>query len=327
MGKDRIEALFAGALAALLLLGANHFSPLLSPLLLFLPLPILAVGLRHGPSHGLIALGILSVAAWIEVPGWIYPVMNASIFGIFPLLAAQMLRMGWRTIHCGAVAFYLGAIGLLLGILLSHVLDVGLESLLTAQMDAIREEIVLSLRESRSLDAARLAEVELGLTHSFRTAALMLLGGMGLGWFLIQTLNLVVIRPLAERWNIPLAKEDLDDWRVPEFLVWPFIACILASLGGNGILRFLGINLGVYLTAPYFLQGVSVARSAFRHYKVGGFLRGSFYALLLFWMEFALLVAAVGLFDTWVDFRQRFFAARKSGLPPGGDNGHGSDSA
>lgn len=328
MGKKEItDSLFAGALAALLLIGANHFSPLLSPMLLFLPLPILAVGLRYDLRHGLISVAFLAVAAWIEVRGWIYPLMTVTVFGLFPLLAPRMMRMGWRTVHCGGLAFVLGAAALLSGMLLAALFGVNLEALLVEQMDAIREGIVQALRESGNLDAARMAEVDQALTHSFRTAALLLLGGMGLGWFLIQAINLVAVRPFATRWQIPLVEEDLDNWRVPEALIWPFIACVAAGMAGEGTVRFFGINLGIYLTAPYFLQGVSIFRSAFRHYKVGSMLRGAFYALLLFWMEFALLVTAVGLFDTWVDFRLRFFAARKTGLPPGGDNGHGSDSA
>ncbi len=100
--------------------------------------------------------------------------------------------------------------------------------------------------------------------------------------------------------------------RPPEWVVW--IAIALAVLGyvdwqwPTPWLRTIVWNSGLVLSAVYFMTGLAVAGFAGRLFRPGPFLMAAV-LVLVFLAGLYPVLAMLGLFDTWADFRERMVRA------------------
>ncbi|MBF0583703.1 MAG: DUF2232 domain-containing protein [Magnetococcales bacterium] len=316
VNKITTHPVSAGLLSAGLLLLPLWF-PLLTPLQAVLPLPVLLVSLRAGHRAGWQAVAILMASAWAVGAGLLFPVVVFLLFAAFPLLAAWLLRGGWRIGQCAFVAFLLGNLVLLAIMGWAMLGGVDLPAQLAQSMNGLKDEVLTSLT-SRGMSAIDLAEFRDNLDQFITLISLLLPVMVLTGWFLIQVGNLLLARTLLNRWEASqLVDEDLAALRLPFGLVWAVIAMALLALLTHGFWRHLGINWGIFLAVPYFFQGLAIIQRAFQWYNVSGFMRGMLLTALFFWTGMVLLVLLVGLFDTWIDFRLRFFHHREGETPSG----------
>ncbi|MEO5350007.1 MAG: YybS family protein [Magnetococcus sp. YQC-3] len=316
LNRITTNSVFAGLLSTGFLLLPLWF-PLLTPIQAVMPLPLLLVALRVGNQAGWQAITLLLASAWLVSNGVVFPLAVFLLFAGFPLLAAWLLRAGWRTSQCAVLAFLLGNLVLLVILGWAMLGGVDIPAQLTQEMNALKEEVLKSLT-TRGMGAVALAEFRTSLDRFIALISLLLPVMVLTGWFLIQVGNLLMARALLERWGERrVAEENLANWRPPFALVWGVIAMGLLAVFTQGALRHLGINWGIFLAVPYFFQGLAIIQQAFLYYNVGGVARGAFFAALFFWTGMVLLVLLVGLFDTWIDFRLRFFHNRE-GDPPSG---------
>jgi uncharacterized protein YybS (DUF2232 family) len=89
----------------------------------------------------------------------------------------------------------------------------------------------------------------------------------------------------------------------PEKLVWVLIASGFALLAKNDLVTRAALNVLIVAIALYFVQGMAVAVHFFKKFQVSRFVRFIFYGLSFLQPYLMVLVAAVGLFDLWCDFR------------------------
>ncbi|MEO5339079.1 MAG: YybS family protein [Magnetococcus sp. MYC-9] len=315
---NRITAhpLPAGLLSAGLLLLPLWF-PLLTPIQAAMPLPLLLVALRCGNRAGWMAVAVLLVCAGWVGGGALFPLAVFLLFASFPLLAAGMLRAGWRTSQVALVAFLTGNLVLLALLGWAMLGGVDMPASLAREMDGLKEEVLTALT-ARGMGAVPLAEFRTSLDRLIALVSLLLPAMVLTSWFLIQVGNLLVARSLIGRWGERrIADEVLTEMRLPFALVWMVIAMGLLAMFGHGALRHLGINWGIFLAMPYFFQGLAIIQRALQWYNVGGFARGVLFTALFFWTGMVLLVLLIGLFDTWIDFRLRFFHNREGQTPSG----------
>ncbi|MBF0368230.1 MAG: DUF2232 domain-containing protein [Magnetococcales bacterium] len=278
---------------------------LLAPLQLVAPLPLLLVALRQGMKAGFQALAFPVAGALFLSGEMHFPAMVILLFGAFPLLAAWMLRNGWRMSQCGSVAFFISLLLLAGGLLLAFLSGFDPSESARTAMEAARGQFLKDGAE-QGMDAVALMELRTGLDQIVEILARLFPALFTTGWFLVQVGNLALARSLLGRWGEDWLTPELPQGiRLPFFLIWPFIGSGLLALTASGSLGNLGVNLVFFLVIPYFFQGLAVVLTAFRLYGVSGFVRGVFYAALILWGELFLLVMIVGLFDTWMDFRKR----------------------
>lgn len=100
------------------------------------------------------------------------------------------------------------------------------------------------------------------------------------------------------------SNRTFSEWICPENLVWGFIAASLALFMGQGMVADVGLNLFVIMMVVYFAQGMSIVIHFLKSRKVP-----IFFWIVLFIFIFAQplligLVAGLGVFDIWVDFRK-----------------------
>ncbi|MBF0589684.1 MAG: DUF2232 domain-containing protein [Magnetococcales bacterium] len=301
----------AGALAALLLF-LPLASPILTPIQLIVPLPIMLVSLIRGVQAGGVAALVLMGMTLIGnssagLAALMAPISVFLFLAGFPLLAGWLGRSGWSLNQCGAAGYLVGALLLTAGYLLFGLMGWSLSPQIEAHLGGIRDTVMATLRTAQGVDAQSLALTQQGLDHFINLMALLFPGLFMTVVLVVQVSNLYLARRLLQRWDAsPFHPTDgLESLRVPELWVWPLIVAIGVGMVAGGGLGAFGLNLAVFMAAPYFLQGMAVIQALFRSYRIGPMIRGFFYAMLLLVESLILVIALVGLFDTWFNFRGR----------------------
>jgi len=93
-------------------------------------------------------------------------------------------------------------------------------------------------------------------------------------------------------------------WRPWDELIWVLIASLFMGLIGSGLLEDLALNLTVVMVVIYAVQGLALLRFFIWRLGISRLLEVLFYGLLFFTSGLALiLLACVGLLETWFDWR------------------------
>jgi len=71
-------------------------------------------------------------------------------------------------------------------------------------------------------------------------------------------------------------------------------------------LNFIGINIFLAVCFVYLLQGLAIVSFLFQSKNVPLFFRTIFYFLIAVQQILVIPIAAIGLFNTWFDFRKYF---------------------
>lgn len=232
---------------------------------------------------GLVALP-LAVAAGLQL---------APILAVAPLAG---LLAGWQLERQRSYGKILAAAAL------PGVVQGGL---LLAAAQEPREEVVAQVAGQLEAMGLKLEEgysvsqiVELGLRLQPATEFLFVLfiavlmyrlGQVGGGWLKIELPPAIPFRC----------------WRPWEALIWVLIAGLGLVLGTQGVSAELGLNLIVVTGALYALQGLALVRFCCWRLGVSKWMEGFLYVTLAFTAGLsALVLAGLGLLDTWFDWRR-----------------------
>ena len=95
------------------------------------------------------------------------------------------------------------------------------------------------------------------------------------------------------------------EWRLWEQMIWFLVGGVaLWLLAGDGVLNTLAINIVVVVLVLYAVQGFSVARYCLWRMRVARTLEFVIYVVALVTGWAGLILAGVGLMDTWFDWRR-----------------------
>ena len=111
---------------------------------------------------------------------------------------------------------------------------------------------------------------------------------------------------LAPRLQLDLpAPLPLALWRPREELIWVLIAALALGLLADGWLADLALNAAVLMALLYGAQGVAVLRFYARRQGVPLLVELIFYLALLLVAGLAfIMLAGIGVLDTWFDWRR-----------------------
>lgn len=295
---------------SLMLLIVPMVVPILVPLQMATPLPVLIAALRGGSRDGWIGVSIPLLGAMMLSDGLRLPLTAFGLFFAFPLFAAWLVRGGWRASHCLAGAFFLAVAVLLLVLFGTLIAGIDLGTLITLKMEVFKANLIAAIAKKGG-DALFLRQITEAVDQFTRVLALLLPAFVLVVWFLLQTGNLLAARAVMGRVDGEgrFPPEDPAGLHLPFQLVWGVILSGALLYATEGFLRLLGANLLLLLAIPYFFQGLAIMQSGFRHHAIAGYARGFFYfGLVFFWINLVPMVTALGLFDSWIDFRKRFFS-------------------
>lgn len=99
-------------------------------------------------------------------------------------------------------------------------------------------------------------------------------------------------------------RPELSAWICPDWLIWAGILGGFLIVTKISFLVTIGLNTVILLLAIYFLQGIAIISFFFKKRNVPLGFRVMGYALIGIIQLLLLAVAALGVFDIWIDFRK-----------------------
>ncbi|OSM02580.1 DUF2232 domain-containing protein [Magnetofaba australis] len=300
----------AGLLTALCLVLPLYAPAAFFPLLGIAGLPVFLAGLQGDAKSALIALG-LGVTAQTLVTSDVQALgLTLVLIGVAPVVGAWLMRRGWRFFHLASGCYLLALAALLLMVVFAPLFGAEIESAVRQALQTQEASILQTLENSKGVAATDLANVQAELRAFFDIIARFFPLIVVQGWLLIQLVTMGLGALLMKRWEpqFPLEFSAFRAFAMPFNWVWPAIVLGLAAafLPGDSFIGAAALNLVFFWILPYLAQGVAIAEALFAKRQVGGWVRGVFYAALIWWVEFNIAITMVGVFDSWFHFRERF---------------------
>jgi len=115
-------------------------------------------------------------------------------------------------------------------------------------------------------------------------------------------LNILALTGYFNRKGIESPFGILSTWKAPDYFVWGLIVSGISVFAASGLLRTVGINMFLVLCVIYFFQGMAIISFFFKKKGLSPLLRTIGYLIIVWYLS--VVVAVIGLFDLWADFRK-----------------------
>jgi uncharacterized protein YybS (DUF2232 family) len=280
------------------------FGPFFS---LLTPLPFLfyssKLGLNQGIKIGLVSLLFVGIVA--KIIGYPQLVLFCLEFGMVGLIISEIFRREYSfslTIFWGTILMLFIGSGFLFFIGLSKGLS-PVEMILNYLQSNLDKTI--GLYEKEGLNQAMVTQLrQLGpvlVDLVKKTYPSLIIVGAGF----VVWLNVVLSKPLFIFNGVKypdLGKADM--WKAPEYLVWGLIAAGFSLLSSIKYVNFVALNSLIIFSVIYAFHGFSILIFFFNKYNVPTWIRAVVYIIIIFQQLFLIILALMGLFDQWIDFRK-----------------------
>jgi uncharacterized protein YybS (DUF2232 family) len=271
------------------------------------PLPIAYFYTRLGRPQGLLYFASSVFVAWFSLQ-YAGTEAEASFFvaiGALGVLLPEFMRRNWgieKTIMASVASLLTLALALLLyyswrlatpamQLIETHIHESLQYSLQFYSEFGMPSEQVESIKEN----IPEITKTIMGLFPS-----MVVVSASFFAW-----INVLMMRSLFQKTQIPCPDYgDLACWKIPDWLVWFVIASGGMMLLPMPEIKLVGFNGLIIFLFVYLLQGFSIVHFFFKKKSVPRFLRTILYLFLFVYQSLLLVVAAVGLFDIWIDFRK-----------------------
>src|SRR5882724_50552 len=277
----------------------------------FVPQPVLLFGLKYGAGLGVAVLIAAMISLFVfagQALGFVYSVFAVMVGLLFWLLGrlrvVELLVTGvaaaMLATAAGVLLYFYGSWGAMTQDLRGSLID----NLAVALR--VHEKMGFP-QESLNLFREKIPEVVEQMLQ-------LLPGLLFVSLCMVVLLNILFLwRRFPDRRAQWLSVATFREWKCPEQLVWALIACGFAFfVPANEVVTIVALNVLLVTGVCYFIQGLAIVAFFFHKNNVPRFLRSATYILIIFQQIFTLLVAALGLFDLWGDFRR----LKKNNLNP-----------
>ncbi|RII26194.1 MAG: DUF2232 domain-containing protein [Geobacter sp.] len=269
---------------------------------LFVPLPGMYFAYKRGNMVGA-AIVAVCVVAMLPVAGMAAAIIYLLQCGILTIAIPLFLSRGWGGARSIAVSVALNLLVIVLfaaafaasqGVDLHGQVLKGISSSIT-QTATLYEKSGLTGEELQAFKTAmEQAGALIGRIYpALLVVSLSTIAGLNL-WLLVQLAIRLPTRP---------ALGDFIRFKLPEQLIWVVIAAGFSMLLPLWGASEVALNVLIVILSLYFLQGLAVISWFFKRFAVPGLMRAVFYVLLALQPYLAVVVAALGIFDLWGDFR------------------------
>ncbi|HKZ15946.1 MAG TPA: YybS family protein [Geobacteraceae bacterium] len=302
ISKDALLEVIKGSAATLAFFVVSILVVFPGPVaMLFAPFPALYYSVKNGRVTGLAIVAVTTLVLSVFGPA-------SSVFyllqcGLISLLLAEFLagnKGAARTIAYAAVInmLIILAAAVAYGLWLGSDVDTLVLKWVNDAVTEAQAQLLRSGLEAEDLEALQLQLREAAVFVGKTYPSLLFVGLSALAG-----LNLVLLKKAAQRISRQVFFGDFCRFKNPEKLVWVLIASGFALLAKNDLVTRAALNVLIVAIALYFVQGMAVAVHFFKKFQVSRFVRFIFYGLSFLQPYLMVLVAAVGLFDLWCDFR------------------------
>ncbi len=251
-----------------------------------------------------VLIGAVLLAAVRFGPRWLLPVSlglsfgSAALFGpaagLAPLMGMLAAAQVARRRSFGVVVAVASAPAAFLAVWLLLLLDAAARDGLVAEVTSQLMRLGLQTADEQALRqiVGWVARLQPGIEF------ISLVLAVALGYRLADR--------LARRWHLALPEgPSFRYWRPWDELIWVAVVGLALALIGHGVLFELALNLLVVMVMVYAAQGLALVRFLAWRRGLPKWLEGVFYLALLFASGLAVIVVAgLGLLDTWFDWRR-----------------------
>jgi uncharacterized protein YybS (DUF2232 family) len=301
--QTRLKASLLGVVGSFVLFAAYLAIP---PIGIFsgilAPFPVAYNRLVHGRIAALI-ITLGSATAITALFGFFAGFLYFGMCGIIGYIMPELLLRGFSG---SKTLFWTTAANVLLFVIgfvvYSSFSGVNLHGLITA-------EIASSTKQAVAIyEKAGIKGDDLDLLKSSMTAGAEMLSKLypvlvTALLIVIAGCNLALVKKTTEKFNIITSIGEFSTFRNHEMLVWVLIAAGMALLLPVSIITTPALNILLAVSLLYFFQGMAVVTSIVAKSSVSSVVRILLYAMLIIQPYLLALVAGIGLFDLWVDFR------------------------
>ena len=299
----RLKASLLGVVGSFVLFAAYLAVP---PLGIFsgvvAPFPAAYNRLIHGRASSLIVIlgsATATTALFGIFAGCLYIGMCAMIGFIMPELLLRGVSgsraLFWTTvINLGILTSGFIAYGAVSGTNLQQLISVEIADSVK-QAVAIYEKAGITGEELALLKSSMATGAELikRLYPVLVTAMLIVIAGC----------NLALLKKTMAKTTVTVPIGDFITFRNPDMLVWLLIAAGFSMLLPTSSVTTPALNILLVVILLYFLQGMAVVMAMIKRSSVSALVRIVLYALLIIQPYLLAVIAGIGLFDLWVDFR------------------------
>jgi hypothetical protein len=306
--NQRGGPIFLGAVAIVLSL-----SILMSALASF---PLALAQILYGRLKGFILIVVVAVIVWLlsqKMQGpfifWSYIVSALFSVPLAHIVLAQMNPLkGFLLFGVVALMFFGGAIGFKVA-----TMNVPFEEYVLKNATFLSQELQKEENQIFDLKGEEAQEILQTISDPKKLSQELLnfLPKVFFGSvFFILWCNLFLLLRARGLYSFklryPYSEKHLFRLKVPDFFVWPVIACLVVLVMGEG-----AVNIWVYKLAQnilygigpfYFFQGFGIFWDVLNHFGIKGFVRSLLMVFTIVSGHWMLLL--VGFFDMWVDFRK-----------------------
>jgi hypothetical protein len=266
------------------------------------PLPLLYWYLRRSRVAG-IAACLAAVTLIVALDG----IPSALVFliqsGGIALLLGEGLRRGLGGVRSLALAVAGSALcALIVAASWFGMQGVSLHRQVLAGIDASIAQS-LALYQKADIPAEVMAEMKKGMEAAGGLMKEAYPALVLVGLALVAGFNLLLLRRLLPAELEKAGLGSFTAFRTPEALIWLLIIAGFARLAPPPLGGDWSLNLLILLGALYFIQGLAVLLLLSERLPASGILRVMLALMLLFQPYLVLVVAGVGLFDLWGNFR------------------------
>jgi uncharacterized protein YybS (DUF2232 family) len=291
------------ASTVLLLIGGAVLPAAGFVLLPFVPQPVLFFGVKYGAA---LAMGVLCAA--LLVLSLVSGGVLAAAYSVFAVMVGLLLFLlgRLRSIELLVTGIAVAMLSMGAGLLRSFYGSWGV--MIQDFRDNLNENLAAAMRahEKMGFPQDSLTLLKEKAPEIVEQMLQLLPGLLYVSLCLIVLFNILMLcRRFPDHRSRWLNIETFREWKCPEPLVWGLIGCGFALFVPAGeAVQIVAVNLLLVIGVAYFIQGLAVVAYFFHKNNVPRFLRSATYILIVFQQIFTLLVAALGLFDLWGDFRR-----------------------
>lgn len=275
---------------------AGIFSGLLAPF------PAAYVRFRHGRGTAVIII----LGATAAMTG--YFGLSAGTFylvqcGLTALLMPELLLRGFNAAR--SIVWTTAANALLLGLAVLFFSLAGSQNIHQMVATEIQKSVAqaVAIYEKSGVKGDELAVLKQTMSTAADMVIRMYPALITITLVAMAGCNLALLRRLDVVKSRDLNIGEFRDYKNPDLLVWGLIAAGFSLLANDRIITTPALNVLAILVVLYFLQGLAVISTIIARQSIAGVLRTGLYIMLILQPYLAALVAAIGIFDLWGDFR------------------------
>jgi uncharacterized protein YybS (DUF2232 family) len=297
---------FAGSV--IIVLSISVWMPVIGPFFsLLIPLPFLfyfcKLEMKEGLMNGAITLLIVGLLG--KMTGQAHLFLFCFEFGIVGLVISELFK---RKLPIGATVLWGTASMLFMGAVFLYLAGMsegqGPVDMILGYLQTNLNKTV-GIYEQAGLEQEKIEQIKLVFDFLSKLIARIYPALIIISTGFVVWLNVILSKSVfrAGRLSYPSFGEA-DRWCAPEFLVWGMIGSGFALFLPSTDIKFVAENLLIVLSAIYVFHGLSILMFFFNKHRIPAWARVGIYFLIVLQQIFIILLALVGLFDNWADFRK-----------------------